>query len=66
MDIRKIYSSFQKFLKYLDESLFRDKGMKINFVYELDRSFQLEDINIMKSSINNMIDELENIKRELR
>lgn len=66
MDNRKIYSDFKSFLKNLDESLFRDKVMKINFFYELDISFKREDLGVLKSSVNAMINNLEDIRKELR
>lgn len=61
MDIKQTRKSYMKFRSALNEALFRDKGIKINFVYELDDSFNKEDLSELVNSCDVMLNELEKI-----
>jgi len=43
-DIKKQRFLFNKFRQGLNEALFRDEGIKVNFYYGLDSSFNDEDL----------------------
>lgn len=62
MDIKSSRKFYLKFRGALNEALFRDKGIKINFVYELDDQFNKQDLNQMIKSCDVMISELDKIE----
>lgn len=64
-NIRKISNTFKKFRKDLDEALYRDKGIKINFYYDLDDQFNIEDLKILKQSLDNMNRDLNDLRIEI-
>lgn len=61
MDIKSSRKFYLKFRSALNEALFRDKGIKINFVYELDDQFNKQDLKQMIKSCDVMISELDKI-----
>lgn len=65
MDSRKAFNDFQEYRKYLDEALYRDKSLKIDFYYELNKDFVSEDLDELKKSVDNMIKTLREINKSL-
>lgn len=64
-DIKKQRFLFNKFRQGLNEALFRDEGIKVNFYYGLDSSFNDEDLKQLKKSVNYSIFYLQKLKTEL-
>ena len=65
MDSRKAFNDFQEYRKHLDEALYRDKSLKIDFYYELNKDFVSEDLDELKKSVDNMIKTLREINKSL-
>lgn len=65
MDNRKLYNDFLEFRKQLDEALYRDKGLKIDFYLEINHDFVVDDFEELKKSIDSMINVLRDIRKEL-
>ena len=63
MDIKETRKQYAKFRSALNEALFRDKGIKINFVYELDDSFNKQDLMQLIKSCDNMLIQLDKIQQ---
>ena len=63
MDNRKIYNDFLEFRKQLDEALYRDKSLKIDFFLEINHDFVVEDFEELKKSVDDMVQTLRNLNK---